>query len=145
LTTTSDIYVCREQQSTPLIHAEEQSGSFSTLDSYAINDFGSRPHFSRSPGAQNSSESSESTEQNVTSYFQEPYPDRQMSGELLVSQNSNSISSPDESPYEEGPKMFGGILSSINTLYSLPIKQTSRNAELLHFCKSIDFNTPEAN
>jgi hypothetical protein len=54
----------------------------------------------------------------------------------VLSLNQSPAESPDESPYGS-PKMFGGILTSINTLYSLPIKQTSRNAELLHFCKSM--------
>lgn len=55
------------------------------------------------------------------------------SSELVLSSNSSPLPSPDESPYG-GPRAFGGILASVNTLYSLPIKQTSRNAELLHYC-----------
>lgn len=30
---------------------------------------------------------------------------------------------------------FGGILSEVNSLRALPIEQSSRNSELLHFCE----------
>jgi hypothetical protein len=33
------------------------------------------------------------------------------------------------------PRTFGGVLTAINCLNSLPIKQTPRNAELFHYCK----------
>lgn len=36
---------------------------------------------------------------------------------------------------------FGGILTDVNCIGSLPIQQTARNAELLHFCASHLFPT----
>ena len=33
------------------------------------------------------------------------------------------------------PRAFGGVLTAINCLNSLPIKQTPRNAELFHYCR----------
>ncbi|KAE9378640.1 hypothetical protein N431DRAFT_363266 [Stipitochalara longipes BDJ] len=131
-----------EQQPTPTIRVEEHSRRSPSSSSHAVDDLGSQRHSPHSNDPQNLSHPASaspalsiSTDNNVTSYFQEPYPDEQVSGELILSQNSSPDGSPDESPYGS-PKMFGGILSSINTLYSLPIKQTSRNAELLHFFHS---------
>lgn len=33
------------------------------------------------------------------------------------------------------PRTIGGVLSMLNTMHTIPIKTTSRNTELFHFCK----------
>ncbi len=77
-------------------------------------------------------------DQDVSNYFLERHSAAEDCSEVVLSSNSNLVQSPDES-LSGSPRPFGGILTSINTLYSLPIKQTSRNAELLHFCMQICF------
>ena len=133
---------CREQQPSPTIHIEEQPINSPSSSSHVVDERDTQLHSPSSNGPRDPSQtastaSSASTEHDVASYFEERYPDRQISSELVPSHASSPNSSPDESS-SGSPKMFGGILSSINTLYSLPIKQTSRNAELLHFCKLSD-------
>jgi hypothetical protein len=36
---------------------------------------------------------------------------------------------------KDSPRAFGGILDEVNSLNSLPIKPTLRNAELFRFCE----------
>jgi hypothetical protein len=72
-------------------------------------------------------------DQDISNYILEPCSGVETNTELVLSPNPSPVQLPDES-LSGSPRPFGGILSSINTLYSLPIKQTTRNAELLHFC-----------
>jgi len=139
------MFVCRAQDPVPSPHIEEyccESLSSSTPESH---DPRPKPVSSPSDGSQNPSRLSSVSpaiagviDRDVSSYFPATYTDVENNSDMLLSSKSTPPQSPDESFYES-PRNFGGILTSVNTLYSLPIKQSSRNAELLHFCKSLYF------
>jgi hypothetical protein len=138
---TSDDFTCRASGSIPTLVLEEYAHGLpiptapeldargpQSLSSHSNNDSQNPSHrASVSPAI------SAIIHQDVSSYFLETNSSIETSNELVFSSNPSPLPSPDESPYGS-PRAFGGILTSVNTLYSLPIKQTSRNAELLHYC-----------
>jgi hypothetical protein len=144
------IFVCRAQDPVPSPEIEKYShGSLSSSISEK-HDPRPQPVSSPSDGSRNPSHLSSVSpaiagviDHDVSSYFPSTYTDVGNSSDLVLSSNSTPPQSPDESSYGS-PRNFGGILTAVNTLYSLPIKETSRNAELLHFCKSLSFEVMRA-
>jgi hypothetical protein len=71
---------------------------------------------------------------NPNQQYQDPTGLHQTSRNVLVRSGSNLILDGRGDPSTLQP--FGGILTEVNTLRSVPPRQTARNAELLHFCSS---------
>jgi hypothetical protein len=139
------IFAGRAQDPVPNPQIEEYSRGSLSSSTFESHDPRPQPVSSPSDVSQNPSHLSSVSpaiagviDHDGSSYFPSTYTDVGNSSDLVLSSNSTPPKSPNEASYGS-PRNFGGILTSINTLYSLPIKQTSRNAELLHFCKSLCF------